>query len=408
MEIILSADNVRQAYRAVKRNKGKPGVDGVTTDDIAEHLRQHWPVVREKLLAGTYRPALVRGVKIAKPDGGIRQLGIPTVLDRIIQQAIHQQLSPIAEPTFSASSYGYRPKRSAQDAVRRAQQYVKAGKTWVVDIDISAFFDRVNHDILMSRVSQRVKDKRVLKLIGKYLRAGLMQDGQVKKRYEGTPQGGPLSPLLANLYLDPLDKELERRGVSFVRYADDVAIYVGSQRSAERILDSITHWLKKHLKLDVNRDKSDSGKSGSSKFLGFQIRDNGEIVCAAESIVRYKVRVRELWDACQGRSGLEVIRRWRAYVRGWWNYFAIASTPLESVSGWTRRHMRKWFWQRWHNRKGRMKMLRRLGVSPKLLSRVDFYAGAWRAARHPGMHQALSNAKLRGYGLFTPHDLAVA
>lgn len=406
MEAILNAENVRQAYRAVKRNKGKPGVDGITTETIAGHLRQHWPTVRAKLLAGTYRPALVRGVKIAKPDGGPRQLGIPTVLDRIVQQAIHQQLSPIMEPTFSDSSYGYRPQRSAQDAVRRAQQYVQEGKTWVVDIDISAFFDHVNHDILMHRVGQRVRDKRVLKLIGSYLRTGLQQDGQVRKRHEGTPQGGPLSPLLANIYLDPLDKELERREMSFVRYADDVAIYVSSQRSAERILDSITRWIEKHLKLQVNRDKSGTGKTGGRKLLGFRLRPNGKIAVAPESIARYKVRVRDLWRACQGLSGLDVIRRWRAYVRGWWNYFAIANSRLHAVSAWTRRHMRKWFWQRWHNRKGRIKMLRRLALTPRQLRHVSFHAGAWRAARHPGMHQALSNRKLRSYGLLTPNDLA--
>ncbi len=408
METILRAENVRQAYRAVKRNKGKPGVDGITTDDIAEHLRQHWATVREKLLAGSYRPALVRGAHIAKPDGRTRQLGIPTVLDRIIQQAIQQQLSPLVEPTFSDSSYGYRPRRSAQDAVRRAQQYVQEGKTWVVDIDISAFFDHVNHDILMHRVGQHVRDKRVLKLIGRYLRAGLKQDGHVHKRHEGTPQGGPLSPLLANLYLDPLDKELERRGVSFVRYADDVAIFVGSQRSAERILDSITRWIEKHLKLQVNRDKSGTGKTGGRKLLGLRICESGSIVVAPESIARYKVRVRELWGVCQERSGLDVVRRWRAYIRGWWNYFAIANGPLSVVSGWTRRHMRKWFWQRWHNRQGRFNRLRRLGLSPKQLRRVSFHMGAWRAARHPGMHQALSNQRLRSYGLYTPNDLAAA
>jgi len=408
LEAILSMENVRQAYRAVKRNQGKPGVDGITTDGIAEHLRQHWPTVRAKLLAGTYRPAPVRSVRIAKPDGGTRTLGIPTVQDRIIQQAIHQQLSPIAEPGFSDSSYGYRPGRSAQDAVRRAQGYVEAGKRWVVDIDISAFFDHVNHDILMHRVSQQVRDKRVLRLIGAYLRADIQQEGQVHKRHQGTPQGGPLSPLLANIYLDPLDKELERRGVSFVRYADDVAIYVGSQRSAERVLESTTRWIEKHLKLQVNRTKSGAGPTGGSTLLGFRIREDGRIAVAAKSLERYKQRVRELWNAQQGRSGWEVIQRWRAYVRGWWNYFAIANSRLVALSAWTRRHIRKWFWHRWDNRQGRIKRLRGLGLTPTQLRHVSYHAGAWRAARHPGMHRALSNRRLRSYRLFTPQDLAAA
>ncbi|RMG67720.1 MAG: group II intron reverse transcriptase/maturase, partial [Bacteroidetes bacterium] len=230
MEQILSGENLRLAHQAVRRNKGAPGVDGIRVDDIAAHLRKHWPTIRSKLYDGSYQPALIKGVKIPKPSGGERLLGIPTVQDRIIQQAVQQQLSVLFEPTFSDHSYGFRQGRSAHDAIRAAQSYVQAGKDWVIDIDISAFFDHVNHDILMHRISRQVRDKRVLKLIGRYLRAGLLLDGEVHKRLQGTPQGGPLSPLLANIYLDPLDKELERRGLSFSRYADDLNIYVSSER----------------------------------------------------------------------------------------------------------------------------------------------------------------------------------
>jgi len=406
MEEILTAENLHRALRAVKRNKGSPGVDGMTTEGITEHLRTHWPTIREKLLAGQYQPALVKGVQIAKADGGLRQLGIPTVQDRLVQQALNQRLSVLFEPTFSSRSYGYRPGRSAQDAVKQAQAYVEEGKHWVVDLDISAFFDKVNHDILMHRVGQRVRDKRVLRLIGRYLRAGMRQDGQTYKRQRGTPQGGPLSPLLANIYLDALDKELERRELSFVRYADDVAIYVSSPRSAERVLARITHWIEEHLKLEVNRDKSGTGRTGERKFLGFRIQPDGRIEVAPESLARYRVRVRELWDARQGLSGPAVIRNWQAYVRGWWQYFRIASSNLRNVSAWTRRHIRKWFWQRWHGRKGRLRWLRRLGLPPRQCQKVSFYLGAWPAARQPGLHQALNNRRLRRWGLFTPDDFA--
>lgn len=253
MERILDTENLRTAVAAVKRNKGKPGVDGMTVQEIIPHLNKHWPQIKEKLLNGDYKPALIKGVMIPKADGGQRQLGIPTVQDRVIQQAISQQLNLKFDPVFSEHSYGYRPGKSAHDAIKAVQSFAKAGKTWCVDIDISAFFDHVNHDILMRRVSEKVKDKRVLKLIGRYLRAGRKQNGQVYKRLSGTPQGGPLSPLLANIYLDPLDKELEKRDLSFSRYADDLMIYASSERSAERIFNSVCKWIEKHLKLKVNR-----------------------------------------------------------------------------------------------------------------------------------------------------------
>jgi len=406
MEEILSRENVIRAYRAVKRNDGAPGVDGINTRALAAHLRQHWPTIRDKLYAGSYEAALVLGVQIPKPNGGVRQLGIPTVQDRLIQQAVQQVLSRVLEPTFSDSSFGYRPGRSAHDAVRRAQQYVMEGKRWVVDIDISAFFDEVNHDILMTRVGRHVRDKRVLKLIGRYLRAGLKQDGRVQKRSQGTPQGGPLSPLLANLYLDALDKELEQRELSFIRYADDVAIYVSSERSAERVLESITQWIERHLRLRVNRDKSGAGPTGQRKLLGFLIHPDGRVAIAPESERRYKDRVREVWNVCSGRSGPDTVTTWQTYLRGWWNYYAIAQSRLRNLSAWTRRHMRKWFWQRWHNRVGRLRRLRGLGLARHQLSRVTCHLGAWPAVSQPGVQQALSNRRLRSWGLLTPNDLA--
>jgi len=408
MEEILSRENLRSAYRAVIRNNGAPGVDGQTVEAVGPHLKVHWPGIEAKLYAGEYQPALVKGVRIPKPNGGERLLGIPTVQDRIIQQAVQQRLSLIFEPQFSEHSYGFRPGRSAHDAVRAAQAYVREGKSWVVDIDISAFFDHVNHDILMERLARRVRDKRVLKLIGRYLRAGMRVDGQVVKRQSGTPQGGPLSPLLANIYLDALDKELESRELSFCRYADDVNIYVSSERSAERVLESISAWINKHLKLKVNPDKSGSGRPGNRKFLGFSIQEDGSLHIAESSLERYKDQVRTRWRACQSLTGKALVLTWQRYIRGWINYFGIAETRLTGLSGWTRRHMRKYFWLRWHNRKGRLRHLTRLGVSRRLCGRVDFSAGAWRAARHPAMHTALGNGTLRQHGLWTPSDFTVA
>lgn len=415
MERILDVENLRTAVAAVKRNKGKPGVDCMTVQEIIPHLNKHWPQIKDKLLNGDYRPALVKGIVIPKADGGQRQLGIPTVQDRVIQQAISQQLSPEFDRGFSEHSYGFRLGRSAHDAIKTVQSFARAGKTWCVDIDISAFFDHVNHDILMRRVSEKVRDKRVLKLIGRYLRAGRKQNGQVYKRLNGTPQGGPLSPLLANIYLDPLDKELEKRNLSFSRYADDLMIYVNSERSAERVFNSVCNWIEKHLKLKVNRNKSGTGRPWKRKYLGFIIQEeNGEIGIAPESLDRYKERIRELWRGNQSLTSKQLVKQWRRYLLGWWNYFRIANVQvksllwkLTSLSSWTRRHMRKCFWLRWHSKVGRLRQLRRQQVSAKVIQRVDFHAGAWRAARHPAMHMAMNNKRLVQYGLLTLKDLAV-
>lgn len=407
MTDVLDAQNLSQAYRTVLRNKGAAGADGMTTTQLGEHLRKHWPSIREKVAAGRYRPAPVKSMRIAKPGGGVRQLGIPTVQDRLIQQALSQRLNEIFDPHMSEHSYGYRPRRSAHDAIKAAQRYVQEGKDWVVDIDISAFFDHVNHDILMHRIGQSVRDKAILRLIGEYLRADMEDGGQRLKRTAGTPQGGPLSPLLANLYLDRLDKELESRGLSFCRYADDLNIYVSSERSAERVFVSVTHWIEKHLKLTVNHDKSGSGRPWDRKFLGFRIKEDGEIDIAKQSLDKYKEAVRERWDAKQGLASRELVSHWRTYLRGWWSYFGIAKTNLRSLSAWTRRHVRKCFWQRWHNRKGRLRNLRLLGIKEEQIRRTQLHANAWRAARHPTMHRALNNETLRRYGIVTPDVLAV-
>ena len=408
MEQVVTQENATAAWLAVKRNGGAPGIDGMRTQQLRDHVRKHWETIRAKLLSGTYVPSPVRRVEIPKPNGGVRLLGIPTVLDRWIQQMLLQALQPILDPTFSAHSFGFRPGKSAHDAVRAAQNYIQAGKDWVVDMDITKFFDRVNHDILMQRIGQTIRDKRVLRLIGKYLRAGVMIEGVVQSSEEGTPQGGPLSPLLANIYLDALDRELEGRGLAFSRYADDCNIYVSSQRAAERVLASITEWIKKHLRLEVNATKSGVGRAWERKFLGFRINPQGKIEAAPQSVERFKTKVRELWRSCQSQTSVELRDRWRAYVRGWWGYFRLAEERrnLFGLEGWIRRHIRSCFWQRWDNWRGRLRKLRSLGLSGRLLKVAHSSKGAWRIAASPSLQTALSNAVLRRHGFWMPSDLA--
>ena len=408
MEQVVSRENATAAWLAVKRNGGAPGVDGMTTKQLGEHLRRHWESICAKLVAGTYVPTPVKRVEIPKPDGGKRMLGIPTVVDRWIQQMLLLALQPIFEPVFHASSYGFRPGRSAHEAVRAAQALVAEGKDWVVDMDITKFFDHVNHDILMHRVGQLIRDKRVLRLIGKYLRSGIMIEGVVQVTEEGTPQGGPLSPLLANIYLDALDRQLQERGLSFVRYADDCNIYVGSQAAARRVLASLTRWISKHLRLEVNEAKSGLGRPWERKFLGFRISRQGQIEVAPRSLERFQDRVRQLWRSCQSLSSKELRDNWRVYVKGWWNYYQLAQDrrSVYYLGGWIRRHIRKCFWLRWHDRRGRLRALRRLGLSGRLLKVAYSSRGAWRVAGSPSLHTALSKAVLRRYGLWVPSDLA--
>src|SRR5579871_5478301 len=344
IETVLGKENLKAAWSQVKANGGAAGVDGRSIERSEAYLREQWPRIEAALLAGRYKPEAVRAVAIPKPSGGERTLGIPTVLDRLIEQAIHQQLSPVWEPDFSEHSYGFRPGRSAHDAVRAAQKLVSSGKSWVIDIDLRSFFDRVNHDRLMQQVAQRVRDKRLLRLIGDYLRAPLQtNDGRREKRTQGTPQGGPLSPLLANIYLDPLDKELERRGLSFVRYADDIAIFASSPRAAERVKASVIAWIEQHLKLEVNRDKSGSGPSDQGGLLGFRLYRDGRIGLAPKTLARLKTNVRELWDGQQSLTSEQLRDQWQRYIQGWWNYFALATwrREVEDLGRWIRRHMRK-------------------------------------------------------------------
>jgi group II intron reverse transcriptase/maturase len=408
MEGVVTQENATAAWLAVKRNGGAPGIDRMTTGQLRDHIRKHWEVLSAKLLAGTYVPSPVKRVEIPKPNGGTRMLGIPTVVDRWIQQMLLQVLQPIFDPTFSEHSYGFRPGRSAHDAVRAAQRYVQAGKDWGVDMDITQFFDRVNHDILMNRIAQRIRDKRVLRLIGAYLRAGVMVEGLVVRTEEGTPQGGPLSPLLANIYLDALDEELTRRGLAFCRYADDCNIYVGSQRAAERVLGGMVQWIKGQLRLEINATKSGTGRPWEGKFLGFRIHPPGYIEAAPQSVERLKNKVRELWRSCQSLTSEQLRDQWRAYIRGWWGYYQLAEErrSIYELEGWIRRHIRKCFWLRWHNTRGRLKALRALGLKGRLLQVAYSSRGAWPIAATGSLHTALSNATLRRYGFLMPSDLA--
>jgi RNA-directed DNA polymerase len=408
MEQVVAQANAETAWKAVKRNHGAPGIDGMTTNQLGDHVRKHWETIRAKLMGGTYTPSPVRRVEIPKPQGGVRLLGIPTVLDRWIQQMLLQVLQAIFDPTFHAHSYGFRPGKSAHDAVRTAQSYVQEGKDWVVDMDITKFFDRVNHDILMRRIGQTIRDKRVLRLIGRYLRAGVMINGVVQESDEGTPQGGPLSPLLANIYLDALDRELDQRGLAFSRYADDCNIYVSSQRSAERVLESITAWIKHHLKLEVNGTKSGAGRPWERKFLGFRINPKGAIEAAPQSVERFKDKVRELWRGRQSQTSETLRKNWQAYVRGWWGYYQLAEDRrnIFRLEGWIRRHIRCCFWQRWHHWRGRLRHLRHLGLNGRLLKVAHSSKGAWGISASPSLQTALSNQTLRRHGFWMPSDLA--
>jgi group II intron reverse transcriptase/maturase len=408
MEQMVTQENATTAWLAVKRNRGASGIDRMTVEQLRDHIRAHWESISAKLRAGTYVPSPVRRMEIPKPNGGKRMLGIPTVQDRWIQQMLLQVLQPIFDPAFSEHSYGFRPGRGAQTAVQAAQAHIQSGRRWVVDMDISKFFDRVNHDILMNRIGQTIRDKRVLKLIGHYLRAGAMIEGVVVASEEGTPQGGPLSPLLANIYLDALDKELERRGLAFSRYADDCNIYVGSRRAAERVLAGVTAWINQHLRLEVNADKSGVGRPWERKYLGFRINQQGKIETAPQSVERLKAKVREMWQSCQSLSSDKLRDRWRAYIRGWWAYYGLAEERrnIFGLEGWIRRHIRTCFWQRWHNAAGRLRHLKQMGAKGRLLQVASSSQGAWAIARHETLQTVLSNRILRRFGFLMPSDLA--
>jgi group II intron reverse transcriptase/maturase len=408
MEKVVAEENLARALAAVKRNRGAAGIDKMTIHELGAHFRRHGEKIRAKLVAGGWTPSPVRRVEIPKPKGGKRQLGIPTVMDRLVQQALLQVLQPIFDPRFSESSYGFRPGRRAHEAVRAAQGYVREGQDWVVDIDIAQFFDHVNHDILMRRIAAVIRDKRILRLIGRYLRAGVLAAGVVVKSEEGTPQGGPLSPLLANIYLDALDRELESRGLRFCRYADDCNIYVGSEAAAKRVLAGITSWIERHLRLKVNEAKSGAGRPWERTFLGFRVNRRGRREIAPQSVERFKQKVRETWRSCRSVTSRQLRDEWRRYVRGWWGYYQSAEERrrIFRLEGWIRRHIRKCFWLRWHSVQGRRRALRRLGVRERLLQLVPTRRGAWRLAASRLLHTALSNQTLSRYGFVMPSELA--
>ena len=404
MEEVCSRENLRGALRRVQANKGSPGVDGIRTTELPAFLKRNWPTIRFQLLNGTYAPKPVKRVEIPKPDGGVRKLGIPTVLDRFIQQAVLQVLQERWDGTFSAHSYGFRPNRSAHQAVAQAQKYIAEGNGWVVDIDLEKFFDRVNHDILMGRVAKRVSDLRLCKLIRAFLNAGVMENGLVSPTKDGTPQGGPLSPLLSNLMLDDLDRELEKRNHRFVRYADDCNIYVASERAGRRVMESVTRFITKRLKLKVNEAKSAVARPQERTFLGFTFGHgpNPKRKIAPKSIRRFKNRVRAITKRNRGVSLEEMIRDLGAYLTGWAAYFRFCESPtaLSILDGWIRRRLRAYVWKQWRYARHRFDELRRRGVNPRdARLTASSRKGPWRSSSISSVNFALSIAYFQNLGL---------
>jgi RNA-directed DNA polymerase len=405
LESIIDRQNLNLAYKQVRANRGSHGADGMKVDELLAHLKQHGEAIRRAILEGNYIPAPVRRVEIAKPDGGVRQLGIPTVQDRMIQQAIAQVLIPIFDPKFSEYSYGFRPGRSAKQAVTKAKEYIEAGYRWVVDIDLARYFDTVNHDKLMSLVARKVKDKRVLKLIRRYLDSGVMINGVVVDTEEGCPQGGPLSPLLSNIMLDELDKELERRGHKFVRYADDHNIYVKSQRAGERVMKSITSYLKSELKLKVNQGKSAVDRPWKRKFLGFSFYNKKEgigIRVHAKPIAKFKVKVKQILSRSNGWSTEQRVKSLNRCIIGWVNYFELADMKnlASTLDEWIRRRLRMCIWKQWRKIKTRHDNLVKLGIdNTKAWEFANTRKGYWRISNSPILKRTFTNEILTKLGL---------
>ena len=408
LEDVLRRENLTRAYTRVVQNGGAPGVDGIPVEQLKKQLKsylhEHWPRVREALLNAEYLPAPVRRVEIPKPDGGVRALGIPTVLDRFIQQALLQGLQPLIDPTFSDASCGFRPGRSAHQAVQRAQQHVAAGYRWVVDLDLENFFDRVNHDILMARVARRISDKRVLRLIRRSRQAGGMDGGLTSPRTEGTPQGGPLSPLLSNILLDDLDRELERRGHRFVRSADDCNVYVQSEHAGQRVLASLERWLWRRLRLKVNRDQSAVGRPSERKFLGYSMTVHREpkLTVALQSVDRLKTKLRVLLRRGRGRSLGSVIGELTPLIRGWVAYFRLAQVQarFEELDAWMRRKLRRILWKQWKRPRTRLQQLCALGLDRTRAAASAYNGrGPWWNAGASHLNHAVPNAVFARWGL---------
>jgi RNA-directed DNA polymerase len=403
MEEVCERENLKEALRRVKANKGSAGVDRMTVGGITDYLKQHWPAIREQLLSGTYEPKPVRRVEIPKPDGGVRKLGIPTVLDRFIQQAVMQVLQRQWDPTFSESSYGFRPARSAQQAVAKAQQYIAEGHGWCVDLDLEKFFDRVNHDKLMGQIAKRVEDKRLLKLIRTFLNVGVMENGLVNPSVEGTPQGGPLSPLLSDLVLDELDRELERRRHRFVRYADDCNLYVRSERAGQRVMESVTRFITQKLKLKVNEAKSAVARPQERKFLGFSFTAGPEVrrVIAPKALDRFKRRIREITRRAKGVSMKTTMEELAPYMRGWRGYFGFCETPevLIGLTRWVRLRLRAAMWRQWKTPRRRRAALLELGVRERLANNTAGSGlGPWHLSKAKALSVGLSNAYFKSLG----------
>jgi RNA-directed DNA polymerase len=405
MEQVVCRENMLAAYRRVVRNQGAPGVDGRTVHELWGFCQTHWEGIREQLLRGRYRPQPIRKVEIPKPDGrGKRTLGIPTVLDRLIQQALLQVLTPIFDPTFSEHSFGFRPGRSAHQAVRSAWAHIAQGRRWVVDMDLEKFFDRVNHDVLMSRVARRVKDRRVIVLLYRYLRSGMMEGGVCSPRSEGTPQGGPLSPLLSNILLDDLDKELERRGHRFVRYADDCNVYVQSRRAGERVCRRLERYLRDRLRLTINRAKSAVDRPWNRKFLGYSVTRHHQpkLKVATESIRRLKQKLRDTFRRGRGRNLGRLIRELVPQLRGWIAYFRLSEVKgvFEELDQWVRRKLRRVLWKQWKRPRTRARELARRGVEQGQAHRTAYSGyGPWRSAGWSAVNQAVPTSALRNMGL---------
>jgi RNA-directed DNA polymerase len=367
MEAVVARENMMRAYARVMQNKGAAGVDGMNVEELKPYLHEHWESIKEELLDGSYRPQAVRKVEIPKPGGGKRMLGIPTVVDRLIQQALHQAMGPIFDKDFSKSSYGFREGRNAHQAVLQAQRYVTEGKRWVVDIDLEKFFDRVNHDVLMSRLARQIRDKCVLRVIRRYLQAGMMADGVVRQRTEGTPQGGPLSPLLSNILLDDLDKELERRRHAFCRYADDCNIYVRSRRAGERVMESLKQFLGRRLRLRINEAKSRVARPWQRAFLGYSMTFHWvpKLTVAKESVVRLKQNIRGLIRKGRGQQIGAVVNELRPLLKGWRAYFTLVEVKntFEELDGWLRRKLRCILWRQWKKPRTRLVRLRQRGIA---------------------------------------------